>query len=249
MQGMKLWYPALSLSLFMFISCMSNPATAGMQVYSYGHFVFHHRNEIEQTLQDIAAELQKAEQVAYSFFEVPFSKTDVYIYPEHRLFKTRKYGVVGTILALDWYIGDNIKDKVLLLSPDHPTKVHSRASILGAAGHEYVHTVMYRLYPHCPLWLNEGLALYLTNGSHGAEIHQSMEFPPEKILTSSNPLYFANHNGYSFADSFIAYIVDTYGKDALMKLLERGDYPAALGTDRSTVYQGWKAWLSGRIHG
>lgn len=249
MQGMKLWYPALFLSLFVLVSCMFNPALPGMQVAQFDHFFIYHVDEGEQTLKDIAAELEQAEKAAGYFFGTSFPSTEVYIYPDHGVFKTRKYGIVGKLLSLDWYIGDNIGANVLLLSPDHLTKAHSRRSILGAVGHEFIHTVMYRLYPHCPLWLNEGVALYLTNGSHGAGIHQSMEFPPEHILVSNNPLYFANHNGYSFADSFIAYILDMYGKDALLKLFERGDYIAALGADRGTVYRGWKAWLSGKSRG
>lgn len=246
---MKHWYPAVILSLFLLLSCSAHPEVPGMQTEVFGNFTFHHLGEQKSTLEDLARTLGSAEAAASEFFEATFTNTDVYIFPDQGLFKTRKYGPVGKVLSLDWYIGDNIGDKILLLSPDHPTRVHSYSSIVGAVGHEYVHTVMYRLYPHCPLWLNEGVALYLTNGSRGEAIHQSMEFPPEKILTSGNPLYFANHNGYSFADTFIQYVLDTYGKKALFSLFERGDYAKALGVDRSQVYQGWKAWLMGRTNG
>lgn len=216
---------------------------------SYGNFIIHHVDERVTVLEDLVRALEAAESAGAEFFNVSVPVTHVYIYTDHQQFVTKKYGLIGRLLNLEWYIGDNIGEKVLLLSPDHPTRVHDYDSILGAVGHEYIHTVIYRLYPHCPLWLNEGVALYLTNGSRGKAIHQSMEFPPEKILTSGNPLYFANHNGYSFADSFIQYVLEIFGKEALFRLLERGDYEKALGLDRSQVYQGWKAWFMGRTNG
>ncbi|MEW6566404.1 MAG: hypothetical protein AB1404_12985 [Spirochaetota bacterium] len=220
-----------------------------MQTEISGPFIFHHLSEQKSTLEALAQALYSAEKTASEFFETDFDVTDIYVYPDHSMFKTRKYGLIGSFLSLDWYIGDNIGAKVLILSPDHPTKVHDITSIVGAIGHEYVHTVIYRLYPRCTLWLNEGMALYLTNGRRGADIHQSMEFPPEKILTSGNPLYFANHNGYSFADTFIQYLIDTYGKEALLALLREGNYDKALGLSRSQVYQDWKAWVQGRFNG
>jgi len=215
----------------------------------YGTFIIHHVDERVVVLQDLARTLEAAEKTGTEFFARSVPATHVYIYADHQQFVTKKYGLIGRLLNLEWYIGDNIGEKVLLLSPDHPTRVHDYDSILGAVGHEYIHTVIYRLYPHCPLWLNEGVALYLTNGSRGKAIHQSMEFPPEKILTSGNPLYFANHNGYSFADTFIQYVLEMFGKETLFRLLELGDYEKALGLDRSQVYQGWKDWLRGRNHG
>jgi len=244
---MKLWYPAVIL--FLFLSCSAHPEVSGMRQDYYGSFIIHHVDERVVVLQDLVRTLEAAEKAGNNFFARSVPATHIYIYKDHKQFVTKKYGLIGRLLNLEWYIGDNIGEKVLLLSPDHPTRVHDYDSILGAVGHEYIHTVIYRLYPHCPLWLNEGVALYLTNGSRGEAIHQSMEFPPEKILTSGNPLYFANHNGYSFADSFIQYCIETYGKDALLLLMQRGDYKEVLGMPRTKVYQNWKTWLQRRMNG
>lgn len=75
---------------------------------------------------------------------------------------------------------------------------------------------------HCPLWLNEGVDLYLTNGRRGEALYQFMEFPPEKIFTSSNPL---------------------------LALMKQGDYNVALGVPISKIYQDWKNWLQGHMNG
>lgn len=46
------------------------------------------------------------------------------IYDHQSTMQKKKYGYIGPLLGLDWYIGDNIGTDVILTSPANPGKVH-----------------------------------------------------------------------------------------------------------------------------
>lgn len=88
---------------------------------------------------------------------------NIYIYDHQSTMQMKKYGLIGPILGLDWYIGDNIGTNVILTSPANPGKVHDYDNNKQAALHEMVHAYVSIINPHIRLWLTEGMALYLSN--------------------------------------------------------------------------------------
>lgn len=167
----------------------------------------------------------------------------LYIYDRQSTFQTKKYGLIALLLNLNWYIGDNRGSTVLLASPAEVTNPLAYDRRKYAAPHEMVHALNSILNGKMPLWLNEGAALYLTNGAPPDDLYDNSPTPTLKQLDTNSPVDFSNMGGYYFAHTYIEYLDKTYGWDKVLVLLKTGDYSAALGKTRETIYQEWVAFL------
>lgn len=173
----------------------------------------------------------------------PISKTEVYIYSDQKTMQQKKYGYLGSLLNLAWYIGDNVGDKVIMVSPAHPGPVHSRESVIQVASHEYVHSLIHRINKDVPLWLNEGVTLYLTNGAPLKTIRNTT-IPTWKQTKSNNPLVFANANGYSLAHIYIEFLEQTYGFEQVLTLLaDPTSHRELFGRSEKQLYNEWVEYL------
>lgn len=190
--------------------------------------VIFHQDENDDTLSQINEMLGNTRNSVESYFQRTFDKRTLYVYRNQKEFQRQKHPIVTTFLKLDWYIGDNIGERALIVSPNTKVTVHTYQSIINAIPHEYIHTVVYSINKKCPLWLNEGLALYLSN-RHNASTSK-MTIPPIGILKSNNSLYFEKHNGYLYADKFVEYVESKYGHSKVIELVNTGDYEKVLET-------------------
>lgn len=207
----------------------------------YANVVVFHENERTETLDEIGAMIDSTSRATREFFGMEIPRRTLYVYANQKEMQRQRHPVAATILRLDWYIGDNIGERALIVSPNTPLKVHSYRSVMNAIPHEYVHTVVYAINPRCPLWVNEGLALYLTNGNGVSLSRASM--PPKRVFTSDNPLYFEKHNGYFFADKFIEFLERAYGHESVLALARTGDYGAVAGKGLDRLYDEWADYL------
>lgn len=167
----------------------------------------------------------------------------LYIYDKQSTFQTKKYGLIALILNLNWYIGDNRGSTVLLASPAEVTNPEAYDRRKYAAPHEMVHALNSILNAKMPLWLNEGAALYLTNGAPPDDLYDSSPIPPLAQMDTNNPVDFSNMGGYYFAHTYVEYLDKTYGWDKVLTLLKTGGYVAAFGKTKETLYQEWIAFL------
>lgn len=76
---------------------------------------------------------------------------NIYIYDYQNTMQRKKYGLIGPLLGLDWYIGDNIGRNVILTSPANPGKVHDYDNNKYAVLHEMVHAYVSVLNPKVQL--------------------------------------------------------------------------------------------------
>lgn len=165
----------------------------------------------------------------------------LYVYDRQSAFQTKKYGFIARLLSLDWYVGDNRGTAVLVTSPAHPGKVHNDNAVLAAIPHEMVHAYNSLLNPDMPLWLDEGLALYLTNGNPPKDLYRTSNIlPTPEQMRTENPIAFERINGYLFAPTYIEYLKDALGWEGVLTL--------AKSTDRDRVfdhalYDGWIQYL------
>lgn len=168
----------------------------------------------------------------------------VYVYDFQSTMQTKKYGYVGPLLGLDWYIGDNIGTSVILTSPANPGRAHNYDSVKHAVLHEIVHAYISVKNPHIPLWLTEGVALYLSNGE---DFHKqyldNMPIPTYGDTCTRNPIRFSDCGGYTFAHIYIEYLDVTYGWDGVLKLIETVNYQECFGKSQSEIYDEWVAYL------
>lgn len=168
----------------------------------------------------------------------------IYIYDSQSMMQTKKYGYIAPLLGLDWYIGDNIGTNVILTSPAHPGPVHSYDNNKYAVMHEIVHAYISVINPNVPLWLTEGMALYLSNGDefHKAYLND-MQIPAYKDTCTKNPIRFSNCGGYTFAHTYIEYLDCTYGWDSILKLVETEDYEGCFGKTQKEIYAEWVVYV------
>lgn len=168
----------------------------------------------------------------------------VFIYDSQKTMQKKKYGLLGPMLGLDWYIGDNIGTDVILTSPANPGPVHSYDNNKYAVLHEIVHAYISVINPKIHLWLTEGCALYLSNGEpFYAEYLESMQIPSYEDTLTRNPIRFEKCGGYIFSHTYIEYIEKTYGWDKVLQIIKTEDYKGTFGKSQREIYDEWVAYI------
>ncbi|MEF9960163.1 MAG: hypothetical protein RR448_01175 [Niameybacter sp.] len=169
---------------------------------------------------------------------------NIYIYDSQKTLQTKKYGYITWFLGLDWYIGDNRGVNVLLTSPNNSGKAHDYDSVRNASVHEMVHAYNSVKNKKMPLWLDEGLAGYLSGQVAPDNLYsRSIFIPSLKQMHTSNPVAFNKMGGYEFSYTYVEYLKDAYGWKKVEELAEVLDYNQVLGVTEKTVYEGWIEFL------
>lgn len=171
-------------------------------------------------------------------------KITIYIYDSQKTMQCKKYGYLALFLHLDWYIGDNIRTRVILTSPANPGKAHQYNDVKQAVLHEMVHACISTLNPDIRLWLTEGMALYLANGEpFYREYLERMQVPSLKDTRTGNPVKFADMGGYTFSSTYIEYLKEKYGWDSVLKLIKTENWKTSLGKSEEEIYKEWTEYL------
>lgn len=169
---------------------------------------------------------------------------NIYIYDFQSTMQRKKYGFIGPLLGLDWYIGDNIGTNVILTSPANPGPVHDYDNNKNAVLHEIVHAYISVLNPDIHLWLTEGVALYLTNGEpFYREYLEDMPIPTYSDTLTRNPIRFSKCGGYQLAHIYIEYIDGQYGWDKVLDLMKTENYEECLGISEEELYNEWVNYI------
>lgn len=169
---------------------------------------------------------------------------NIYIYDTQSMMQAKKYGYLGPLLGLDWYIGDNIGTNVILTSPANPGTVHSYDDVKYAVLHEIIHAYISVIKPDIHLWLTEGTALYLSNGNEFYQEYLNYtSIPTFRDTCTRNPLIFSKCGGYIFASTYIEYIDVTYGWNNVLKLIETEDYMKCFEKSQNEIYDEWVLYL------
>ncbi len=236
------------MTLFVMITIFALPSgdlkTKDMMLYVSDDFAVYFEPQDEKAAKDIIMTLEtKLDSVQRSLRYEKTGKTEIYIYPEQSVFHKKKYGLLGSMFAPEWYVGDHIKDKVIMTSPLSKGLVHSYESMLKIAVHEYVHTVNYQINPKLPLWINEGIAMYLAGQRQTTDLSLTDIPSPDEIATR-NPLTFAAIGGYELAYTYIEFFDQFFGRDKLGQLVRQpDDFEKLLGYCQEEVYYMWVSYL------
>ncbi|SDY24733.1 hypothetical protein SAMN05421736_101767 [Evansella caseinilytica] len=230
------FYPALSLK------------STGMITEETDHFILYYEPDDKEAAQEIGEILeQKRAEINAKLNYHQEEKTEVYIYPDQNTFHGKKYGMAGRIFGPDWYIGDNVGEKVLLVSPNNPGSHHSYDSVVVTAVHEYVHTVVYAVNPQVSKWLNEGLAVYLAEQAPDLETISVVGAPSYQDTQTSNPVKFGKMSGYAYSYTYLQFLDRTFGMDAVSTLLKENpaDYENVFSYTEEEIYEMWLDYLEG----
>lgn len=128
---------------------------------------------------------------------------------------------------------------------------------LGPMAHEITHLFVDHLTRgNCPRWFNEGVAQYQEYLLTGFQFGEARAFPLERAHTFTELASFDfledQHLAYHQSFSILVYLVETYGWDAVVQMLEvfgRGvgleeALERVLDIDLNTMDGEWKAWAS-----
>lgn len=188
---------------------------------------------------------QKTAMVASKLGFTEKQDVSVYIYDYQKTMQQKKYGLIGPMLKLDWYIGDNIGTDVILTSPANPGPVHTYDSNKNAVLHEIIHAYISVENPGIHLWLTEGAALYLSNGApFYKEYLNRMKIPSFDETKTRNPITFSNCGGYTFAHTYIEYLDKTYGWKKVCELLKSEDYNKVFNKTQLEIYDEWVSYIN-----
>jgi len=212
--------------------------TKDMMSMEKSHFIIYYEKNDENAAVDISNKLEKGYSlVANSISVSPDYKTKVYIYNGLDKFHMKKYGLLGKIVGPEWYIGDNIKNKVIIVSPNSPGKQHNYEDTTDAALHEYIHTLMWSINPKLSKFLNEGMAGYVSgNAKPSLKFNYIPAYEDTKI---TNPITFGNHNMYPISYTYIEFLDKTYGMEKVLKLIKTEDYSQTFGKTEKEIYEEW----------
>jgi hypothetical protein len=221
---------------------MLSPKTPGMRERtSHGITVWatdQDQDEVERIAGRIAS---RSEAVAASLQGVDAHGVEVIIYPNRGALHRKTIGLAGVLLP-DWFIGDNTRRYVLITSPATPGPVHSRESIEQAAVHEYVHVMTDRTNKALGYWMKEGIALYLAEQTPTlGDIRSNSDLTYAEFANPS-AIQFAEVGGYSLAYTLIEYIIEEYGWNSVIDLIDvDASYKSVIGLSERELYEEWIA--------
>ena len=246
----KLYYVLLGLlfALAMLVTINFIPTfnlkTEGMSVYQ-GKWVDVYYEEESAAAKDVFEYADSSvEQIAKKLGFDEKQPVRIFIYDSQKTMQRKKYGLVGSMLGLDWYIGDNIGTDVLLTSPANPGPVHTYDDNKYAVLHEIVHAYVSVLNPKIHLWLTEGCALYLANGQEfNPKWLEYMSVPSYEDTQTRSHIRFEKCGGYSFANTYIEFLDKNYGWEKVLQLIETENYVNVFGKTDREVYEEWVAYI------
>lgn len=173
---------------------------------------------------------------------------EIFIYDQQSVMQTKKYGLIAPLLKLDWYIGDNVGSTVLLTSPANPGPAHTYEDNRTAALHELVHAYNSLLNPKMTYWVDNGLAGYLSGQQPSYPVATNAPLPTleqTRVAGPLAPVTFANFSGYEYSYTYVEYLANTYGWDAVKAFAKSGDYLASFGASEEAIFDAWTVFVKG----
>ena len=233
---------ALSLATLVNFAPMASLRLPGMREYTFSGMTVIAMPFDRPEAERIAARIAKqSASVSEALGTADTDSIGVIIYPDRKDLHRKTIGLAGALLP-NWFIGDNTRSYVLITSPAAPGPSHDRGSIERAAVHEYIHVLTDRRNKQLGYWLKEGIALYLAGQIPSPSSVRSYADLSWEEFSRPNALQFAELGGYSLAYTFIEYLREHYGWDAVVGLTAPdATFDAVLGCGERELYDRWIA--------
>ena len=159
---------------------------------------------------------------------------------------------------IDVFIVDSRADLRALFGRETNGVAHYRTNVIGivstpewsaATAHEVLHVIAMNLWGVTEPWLNEGLAVYAAGTWHGADLHEAAAALFARGRGIPLRRLFANFRAqdetraYPLAGSFVRYLHERFGDDALRAIWQRGagGLEEITGADRRALERAWRA--------
>lgn len=246
---MKKRLMSILLALALLVPAMALPASAASaqlkQQRETEHFVFYCADTDLEALDDLEESFEGCYQrVTTDLGKAPSGKTRVNIYPSLQAF----HNAMGRPNDPDWSVGEAKSGAVYMTSPLDPGPQHSYQSIITVAVHEYVHIVIEQFHRSQPSYLNEGLAAY--EAGQGDNVKYTVQQDAEKnalpslsTVASLNAFNNSKYNIYTYGYAYVEFIVERFGFDKVIALLEGKSRSEVLGMSESELNEAWLTFL------
>ena len=150
-----------------------------------------------------------------------------------------KYEVLYGRKPAEWVVGTCEGNIILLVSPANPGEGHDFDSLVKVALHEMAHIYNQQLNSSMLMWIDEGLATFLSNQNPEDYGYKIDYHPTFEEMQTNDSTVFANAEGYALSYFYIAYLVSTFGWDAVLTLAKTNDYMMAFSRSAQDVYVDW----------
>ena len=145
---------------------------------------------------------------------------------------------------LSWFYDDSAvgaayQDLVLLTSLENPGTQHTYADILEIAVHEHVHTRVFQFNEFPNIWLDEGVATYLA----GQRSQLPVSVPTFTEFQEQDMGFFWENDGYAVSYYYVEFLIQEFGSEAVVSLIQTNDYQGTFGESESDVYYRWLDYL------
>ncbi len=211
-----------------------------MQVYETAHFTIYYETLKQKTLSDIEERLETSYTAIQDFFSLrQTQKGRIVVYASVERFQRAYLGIFLSLLYDDWASGAAYQDLVLITSPENPGTQHTCDDILEIVTHEYIHTLVYQQNETPNIWLDEGIATFLSE--------QKCELPPIiprfEAMQKQDMDTFLENEGYAFSYAYVEYLVKIYGNEKVVNLIRSNDYEETFGKSALDIYNQWVTYL------
>ena len=226
--------------VIVFLGFKKNINLKGMQTYNTPHFTIYYNELNQQTLEDIEQKLETSYPDFHKFFGLNSnSNSKVVVYKTVERFQKAYLGFILSLVYGDWACGAAYQDLVLITSPENPGTQHTYEDILEIVTHEYIHTLVFQQNEMPDIWLDEGVATFLSG--------QKSELPPIipgfKAMQKQDMNTFLENNGYAFSYVYVEYLVKVYGSEKVVNLIRSYDYEETFGKSALDIYNEWVSFL------
>jgi len=124
----------------------------------------------------------------------------------------------------NWLIGTVVKNKIYIFSLLSITKhnCHKNNKFNKLINHELCHIFNAKLNKKMPIWLDEGIALYLSRQEKKKDFKKSdWQFFIENINKNISFNSFLKHDGYKVSYWLVKKLFDNSNKNKLLKLIKK----------------------------
>ncbi len=172
--------------------------------------------------------------------------TVIYVYDTQKEMQQQKYGLIAPLLHLDTFTGCNVRDKVILTSPDAPDAAQNYDAMKYSVLRRIAAANIYQRNHDANFWLAEGVACYLTLTAaerFSADDLRWHEPPTLDKINKISRVAYEKEKLSKFAAVYVEFLEAEYGWDTVLSLLETNDYPNCCGKSQADVYSAWISFM------
>ncbi len=211
-----------------------------MQVHETEHFMIYYETLKQKTLNDLEKKLETRYATIQDFFSLrQAQKGRIVVYASVERFQRAYLGIFLSLLYGDWASGAAYQDLVLVTSPENPGTQHTYEDVLEIATHEYIHTLVYQQNETPNIWLDEGVATFLS----GQKSKLPLSVPRFEAMQKQDMNTFLENEGYAFSYVYVEYLVKVYGNEKVVNLISSNDYEETFDKSAFDIYNEWVSYV------